>query len=60
MRECPRMLRTLFLSIIPKDLKSKILEEPALQNADHRMLQNYVDWSTNFWGFPENCPFPKD
>ena len=41
MRECPRMLRSLFLGIIPKELKSKILEEPGLQSADHRHLAEW-------------------
>ena len=41
MRECPRMLRSLFLNIIPKDLKSKILEEPKLQLSDHRALAEW-------------------
>ena len=41
LRECPRMLRSLFLGIIPKELKSKILEEPQLQFATHREL---ADW----------------
>ena len=41
MRDCPRMLRSLFLGIIPKDLKSKILEDPALQMAGHRELAEW-------------------
>ena len=42
MRECPRMLRSLFLNIIPKDLKTKILEDPSLQFADHRARSEYI------------------
>ena len=41
MRECPRMRRSLFLGIIPKELKTKILEEPALQFAEHRTLAEW-------------------
>ena len=41
LRECPHMLRSLFLGIIPKDLKTKILEDPHLQGADHRTLAEW-------------------
>ena len=35
------MLRSLFLNIIPKDLKTKILEDPSLQLAEHRVLAEW-------------------
>ena len=41
LRECPKMLRALFLNIIPKDLRSKILEDPHLQGADHRTMAEW-------------------
>ena len=41
MRECHRMLRSMFLNIIPKDLKTKILEDPELQLSDHRRLAEW-------------------
>ena len=41
MRDCPKMLKSLFLGIIPKELKSKILEDPSLQWAEHRTLAEW-------------------
>ena len=41
MGSCPKMLRQMFLNIIPSELKTKILEEPKLQLSDHRALAKW-------------------